>query len=422
MGETGSGSVGSILIRERVGTSGLYRGEQPGLGRAVAIRKLRQDLLANDSLVARLEREARLAARVVHPNVIGVFDFFSHRGDQYLVMEWVDGLSLREALDRSDRVPPAVATLVAEQIAIGLAALHDRGILHTDLRPENVLLSRWGEVKLRGLGSACEVGEGGRVPPRDATPYSPPELWSEAKPGPACDTYALGLLLFEMLTGDASPDRAPPLTRDARPLGRLARRCAHPDPGRRPSLAALRARLERLKPRRSADESAAEIAAWLWEVSREREEEEPSTSESAQAAPSRLGTRARLPGRLAAASAALVLVAATWLLSWPQLQGGPEEPLLDTKGTLSRELFADLDAPLDQRSASVRFAVYPWAEVTIDDAEPFLTPRARPVELAPGSHQVAFRHPRFGEALRAYRFEPGEQRVVRHVFDAASVP
>ncbi len=421
MGETGSGSVGSILIRERVGTSGLYRGEQPGLGRAVAIRKLRQDLLVNDSLVARLEREARLASRVVHPNVIGVFDFFSHRGDQYLVMEWVDGLSLREALDRTDRVPPAVAALVLEQIAVGVAALHERGILHTDLRPENVLLSRWGEVKLHGLGSACEVGEDGRVPPRDPTPYSPPELWSEAKPGPACDIYTLGLLLVEMLTGDASPDRAPPMGRDARPLGKLARRCAHPDPGRRPSLAELRARLQRLSRRRSADEPATEIAAWLWEVTRGREEGDPSTSESAPA-PSRLGTRARLPRRLAAASAALALFAASWLLSRPHLQSEIGGPLLDTKGTLSRELFADLDASLDQRSASVRFAVYPWAEVTVDDAEPFLTPRARPVELSPGGHQVAFRHPRFGEVLRAYRFEPGEERLVRHVFDAAGVP
>ena len=80
MGETGSGSVGSIQIHERIGSSGLYLAEQLGLKRRVVVRKLRRDLLANASLVAGLEHEARLTARVIHPNIVAVFDFFSQRG------------------------------------------------------------------------------------------------------------------------------------------------------------------------------------------------------------------------------------------------------------------------------------------------------------------------------------------------------
>lgn len=422
MGETEGGSVGSIQIRERLGSSGLYLAEQPALGRRVVVRKLRRDLLANASLVAQLEREAQLASMVSHPNVVGVFDFFSLRGDQYLVMEHVDGLSLDLALRRAGRIPPDIAALLLEQIARGVEALHDSGIIHSDLRPKNVLLGRWGEVKLCGLGAASEVSEGALAIQRDPTPYSSPELHDQGKLDPSCDVFALGVLVGEMLTGEVRTDWERVRPRNARRLAKLARRCVRADSMRRPSISELRASLERLGSRSNASNPSAEIAAWLWEITREREDGVKRAEED----PGRTvpWSRALRPIRVLAASIALASGGAAWLALAPFSQReSSERPPVDA-GTVaeSRDLFADLDAVEAAKRARIRFAAYPWAEVSIDGGDPFLTPSAQRVELAPGRYEIAFRHPRYGEFRRIFRFEPGEERVVRHVFGAAELP
>ncbi len=98
-------------------------------------------------------------------------------------------------------------------------------------------------------------------------------------------------------------------------------------------------------------------------------------------------------------------------------------PPVDAGGVeQSSGLFSDLDTVVQSQSAAVRFAVYPWAEVSVDEETPFLTPRARPLRLAPGRHEIALRHPRYGESVHSLDLEPGEERVVRHVFDAAGLP
>ncbi len=421
MGEAERRSVGSIQLRERLGSNGLYLADQPGLGRRVVVRKLRRDLLANSSLVASLEREGRLGASVLHPNVVAVFDFFSLHGDQYLVMEHVDGLSLRAALLQTRRISPELASLLLGQVALGAAALHDRGILHTDLRPENVLVSRWGEVKLCGLGAARETSEGQRPLEEEPTAYTSPELRVGGKLGPSCDVYALGMLLGEMLTGNAGHDwtRRPPYVPVA--LARLVRRCVNPDAARRPSIAQVSARLARFARRGNASGCSAEIAAWLWEISRSAEKRDGAAKAvDGQAARPRATRR----GPALAASALALLCAATWLALAPRSDSGSlgRPPVDAGVPPQTGALFADLDRTLAQRPASIRFTAFPWAEVWIDDDEPFLTPRAEPVALAPGSHEIAFRHPRYGEFRATFRFEPGEERVLRHVFDAAGSP
>jgi serine/threonine protein kinase len=422
MGETEGGSVGSIQIRERIGSSGLYLAEQPALGRRVVVRKLRRDLLANASLVAQLEREAQLASMVSHPNVVAVFDFFSLRGDQYLVMEHVDGLSLDLALRRAGRVPPRIATLLLEQIARGVEALHNNGIVHSDLRPKNVLLGRWGEVKLCGLGAAWEISEGAQAIHRDPTSYSSPELRAHGKVDPSCDVFALGVLVGEMLTGEVRTDWDRVRPSNARRLAKLGRRCVHANPARRPSISELRASLESLGPRSNANGPSAEIAAWLWEITREPE----GGVKRAEVDAGRPVRRSRTlqPTRLLAASVALALGGAAWLALAPLSQReSSERPPVDAgKVGESRDLFVDLDAAEAEQRARIRFAAYPWAEVSIDRGDPFLTPRAQHVELAPGRYEIAFRHPGYGEFRRVFHFEPGEERVVRHVFGAAELP
>ena len=105
---------------------------------------------------------------------------------------------------------------------------------------------------------------------------------------------------------------------------------------------------------------------------------------------------------------------------WPATEARP--PVDAGIGEQSSGLFSDLDTVVQSRSAVVRFAVYPWAEVSVDEETAFLTPRARPLRLAPGRHAIALRHPRYGESLHTLDLEAGEERVVRHVFEAAGLP
>ncbi len=414
MGETGSGSVGSIQIRERIGSSGLFLAEQLGLKRRVVVRKLRRDLQANPSLVASLEQEARLAARVIHPNIVAVFDFFSQRGDQYLVMEHVDGPSLRAALNRVGGIPGKLVAFVLEQVIEGIAALHAQGIVHSDLRPENILLSRWGDVKLCGMGAARESASGAYQEEREPTPYSPPD---EGTPLPSGDVYAVGAITAEMLTGSPVLDARHPLRARHSGLSRLMRRCLDSEPGRRPSLASLRRTLARSTRHASTDEARAELAAWLWESSQEGNGGDATTERSSSSAKPE-----RQRALLLATASALVLGGGALLTFGPWPGTGTRPPVDAGRMEQSTELFSDLDAVVQSQSASVRFAVYPWAEVSVDAGSPFLTPRARPVELAPGRHGIALRHPRYGEVLQTLDLEPGEERVVRHVFDAAGLP
>ncbi len=413
MGETGSGSVGSIQIHERIGSSGLYLAEQLGLKRRVVVRKLRRDLLANASLVAGLEHEARLTARVIHPNIVAVFDFFSQRGDQYLVMEHVDGPSLRALMNRVGFIPPRLSALVLEQIVQGVAALHAQGIVHGDLRPENVLLSRWGDVKLCGLGAAPEVTGGAHRLEREPTPYSPSD---GGTPLPNGDVYAVGAILAEMLTGSPRVDAGQPLRTRHPGMTRLMRRCLDPQPGRRPSLSSLRKRLRSAR-HASPDEARAELAAWLWESSHKASGDGLEVEASASPKkPERWRTL------LLATASALVLagIALQAFGPWPATEARP--PVDAGIGEQSSGLFSDLDTVVQSRSAVVRFAVYPWAEVSVDEETAFLTPRARPLRLAPGRHAIALRHPRYGESLHTLDLEAGEERVVRHVFEAAGLP
>src|SRR5262249_22135672 len=148
-------AVGSLLFDERVPSSGpadVLVARQPGLDRRVRVKILRRESLVDAARVAKLRREARMAARACHPNVQQVCDLFAWQGDHYLVLEYVEGESLGAWLERLGAPPREVASCLALELARGLEALHAAGIVHADLRPENPRVGRWGEVKLEGLG------------------------------------------------------------------------------------------------------------------------------------------------------------------------------------------------------------------------------------------------------------------------------
>jgi serine/threonine-protein kinase len=197
------------------------------LDRRVAVKLLR-DGVADPRARERFLREAQTAAGFVHPNVVMLFDTGIHDEQPFLVMELVDGQTLREILDERGALPVAQAVGVADGMLAGLAAAHDRGLVHRDVKPGNVLVSREGRVKLADFGIAKAVHEArealtatGQVLGTPA--YLSPEQVAGSDATPASDVYATGILLYEMLAG------APPFTGEQPLAVALAHQQAVPD-------------------------------------------------------------------------------------------------------------------------------------------------------------------------------------------------
>jgi len=204
--------VGQVLndryeILEKIGEGGMavaYRGRDRVLGRVVAIKVMRPELAADQGFLARFRREARAAAGITHEHIAGVYDTGSDGPYHYIVMEYVDGESLKQRLRREGQLPLAEALRIATETAEALEAAHQAGVVHRDIKPHNILLSREGKVKVTDFGIAGAASSGAQ--PETSTivgsvPYLSPEQARGNAAGPQADLYSLGVTLFEMLTG-----------------------------------------------------------------------------------------------------------------------------------------------------------------------------------------------------------------------------
>jgi hypothetical protein len=405
-------SIGTVVIHEALADEAgeRYIARQPGLQRKVLVRVVREQD-ADASAREALQRAAYLGSRVAHPNVVGTYDYFRLRGDHYLVTEHVDGPSLAEALERVDEVPPEVAGRIALEIARGLEELHAAGIYLTALCPENVLISRRGQIKLSGLDQARDAREDPAALERAPQAYDAPEFGRGEPIGPASDVYSLGALLYHLMEGEPPPHEAP--RRMPRVgLQRVIASCLASDPAARPTLEELRRRLENELQDRSPASCRAEIGAWLWDArilapagdSPPRFAARPPQETIAMAP-----LRSRVPRWGVAAVVGVVLV--SWLAVRLMANGAPES-----------QAVPEVAAAAPDPPATIVFDASPWAEIQVDDQAPFLTPRATPVELTPGSHEVRFRHPSYAEVSQRINVDPGETRVVRHTFAPAGAP
>jgi len=174
------------------------------LGRLVAVKRLPSAMIADQRARARFDREGRALAQVNDPNVVTVFDAIEDQGRPFLVMELVDGITLREALDRETGLPTTQALAVASGIASGLAAVHAHGVVHRDLKPGNVFLTTSGGIKIGDFGIALITSDPSLTRTGEvfgSAPYIAPEQLRGGPVDARADLYALGCVLFEMLAG-----------------------------------------------------------------------------------------------------------------------------------------------------------------------------------------------------------------------------
>jgi serine/threonine protein kinase len=215
IGKTVAGRYGLVRLLGDGGMGAVYKAEDNVLRRFVAIKLLHPAAAANPAAVERFLREAQAAASIGHPNIIDILDFGQSEGKPYLVMEYLRGRSLADALATDGPFSVRQACAIATHALAGLQGAHDRGILHRDLKPANLMLAaRFGDrtfVKLLDFGFAALLGDAGSPPDRSLTPartlvgtpaYAAPErLRGDDRRDPRTDLYALGVVLFEMLAG-----------------------------------------------------------------------------------------------------------------------------------------------------------------------------------------------------------------------------
>src|SRR2546425_62546 len=180
----------------------VYRAEDLKLGRPVALKFLPQGLEAEPGRLRRFLNEVRLALKVTHPNVCRVHDIGEADGQHFISMEYVDGEDLASLLRRIGRFPRDRAIRVARQLCAGLAAAHEQGILHRDLKPQNVMIDGRGQVKITDFGLAGIAAEIDGRQIRFGTPaYMAPEQLQGLEVTARSDVYALGLVFYELFTG-----------------------------------------------------------------------------------------------------------------------------------------------------------------------------------------------------------------------------
>ncbi len=190
----------------RGGMATVYQATDLRLDRTVAVKIMHAGLGDDPDFVSRFEREARSAARLAHHNVVSVFDQGEDAGTLFLVMEYVPGLTLRDLIRKEAPMPPGKALAVIEPVLAALAAAHAAGMIHRDVKPENVLLADDGRVKVADFGLARAVNAetqhtatGGVL--IGTVSYLSPELVVDGKADARSDVYAAGVILHEMLTG-----------------------------------------------------------------------------------------------------------------------------------------------------------------------------------------------------------------------------
>ena len=235
-----------LEVLECLGRGGMgvvYKARQPRLNRFVALKILAREKEKDPRFAERFTREAQALARLNHPNIVTVYDFGETNGLYYLLMEFVDGMSLRQLL-QTRKLAPEEALVIVPSICEALQYAHEQGIVHRDIKPENILLDKQGRVKIADFGIAKLLGADGKVESLTGeqgvvgTPHymAPEQVEKPSIVDHRADIFSLGVVFYEMLTGELPLGRFAPPSRMVKVDVRLDEVVLHAlekEPGRR---------------------------------------------------------------------------------------------------------------------------------------------------------------------------------------------
>ncbi len=395
----------SELHELAVGTlAHVYRATELPLGRAVVLKCLKPTLLPDSAFAQPLERESRVLAALNHPNVEQLYRFIKTERTIALVLEYVDGRSLRKALDDRQLVVEEVIA-IGYEIAKGLLHVHAAGVVHADLKPSNLILGKDGSVKIIDFGIARASALGGlealasRVagPGFFGTPaYMSPEQLLSDEIDHRSDIYSLGVILYEALAGRLPIDRRDARDASARkhiePLERVAENVP---------LALCRLVMRCLEPLprerfRSADQIVSDLGGMIKEI--DVRDTASLVTAAARGTPPNVTPRSVVASETKRWGSTMVLVALF-------LIGLVGVALLDRQ----RSVPVARALPMAPANAgTLRVTAVPWAEVWIDGERVDVTPIGFPIPLSSGVHEVTFRHPKAPEEKRKIEIRPGE--------------
>src|ERR1700727_581915 len=204
----GTSLNGRYRLEARSGSGGMstvYRAFDEILERQVAVKLMNREIASDSDQLERFRREARAVAQLSHPHVVGVIDAGEDDGRPYIVLEYVEGETLKERIRRQGRLPVTEAVAYAIEIARALGAAHSRHIVHRDVKPQNVLIDEEGSAKVTDFGIARTLEENGLTADGrvlGTTDYVSPEQALGRRVNGQSDLYSLGIVLYEMLTGE----------------------------------------------------------------------------------------------------------------------------------------------------------------------------------------------------------------------------
>ncbi len=192
-------------ILERIGTGGMsdvYKAKDHKLNRMVAVKVLKQEFSENANFVSKFRVEAQAAAGLAHPNIVNVYDVGEENGVYYIVMELVEGITLKKYIEKKARLSVKEAVSIAIQVSMGIEAAHNNHIIHRDIKPQNIIISKEGKVKVTDFGIA-KAATSNTITSNvmGSVHYTSPEQARGGYSDEKSDVYSLGITMFEMLTG-----------------------------------------------------------------------------------------------------------------------------------------------------------------------------------------------------------------------------
>jgi len=411
--------LGKYTVLGEIGRGGMavvYRAHQESLDRIVAIKELDLSKTSQDpKALERFQLEARSAASLDHPSIVTVHDFWERSRNAYIAMEFVDGLEVKEALDEVGSINPATAAYTVLQVARALAYAHERGIIHRDIKPGNIMLSARGQVKLADFGIALVSGSAdltttGQVIGTPA--YMSPEQIKDDTIGPSSDIFSLGVVLYEMLTGvkpfiaptDAAVIHAIIHKRPASPrrlnkrvprrLSRLVMKALRKKPRRRyGNMDELVTALQRALPGKESYGQSGVTALVVHARGSVGTDETMPLTDLKQSV-----SRKPAYGLLLAAVLAMIIV----LLLWAG----------DTNRLLQNPALKKLIAAAPAVTVPLKVNAYPWAEVILDGKHMGYTPSARPFMIPAGNHTLVLKNTYMGTKTIHLDLKEGDSPAV----------